>query len=227
MGAAVIPALIGAAVSVGGSLMQSKAQSAAVDAQNRAQQAAIARQRAATQAEYARQEDLRKQQAGDMQDSLSTQDVGSVTNQLEQVQADRSAAPTKLASDVAAMSPDEVAIAARPGTGSDVQVVNSDLGARLAQASAKTRGYLQAKSDVGAYDQLFGDRARQLGQTNEDINFLNKKRSGSLATSGIETGYLGQDFANSIVPNSTGMALGSALSGLGSAFGKIGQGGYG
>jgi hypothetical protein len=226
MGAAVIPALIGAAVSVGGSLVQSKAQSAAVEAQNRAQQQAMQRQQQARQQEYARQETLRKQQQGLMDESLAGQDGNSVTNQLEQVKADRSEAPVALSQEMAALTPGDAAIAARPGQGGDVQIVNDDLGARIAQAAQKTRGYLQAKSDIGAYGQLFGDRARTLGMTNENLNFINKKRGGSLDTSAIETGALGQDFASSIAPNSMGMALGSAISGLGQMLGKGAAGKY-
>lgn len=225
MGAAIIPAVIGAVASIGGSFMQANAQKAAVEAQNQAQQAAMQRQMKARQEEDARQEQMRLAQQAEADKSLSTQDVGSVTDQLDKTKAESAAPVTAIANSIAQMSPGEVAVAARPGTAQDTTIVQNDLGQRLNQAAAHTRDYLQAKSNLGAWDTMFGNRGRQLGDVNENLNFINKKRTGSLATAEIGIDQLGQSYAGSIVPNSTAMALGSAAGGLGDIVSKYG--GYG
>jgi hypothetical protein len=170
---------------------------------------------------------MRLRQQAEVDKSLETQGEEAVTEDLTQTKEQRAEGGQKLTAEMAAMTPGEVAVSARPGEAGDVQIVNDDLGTRLAQAAQKTRGYLQAKSDVGAWGQTFGDRARGLALTNERLNQYNKKRTGSLQTAGVEADYLGKDFANSIVPNSTGMALGSALSVAGNSLPKMFSGGYG
>jgi hypothetical protein len=230
MGAAVLPAILGTVVSLGGSMMQANAQQAAIDAQNEAQRRAMEQSKRVRMNEERRQDEMRKRQEALTAESREGQKVEAVKEELGETQAARAEAGQGFAADVAALQPGEVALPSRAAgpavVGStDVDAQNANLGEFLARAANQARAYNTAKSDIGAYDELFQNRGRRLGLTSEQLNFQNKLREGSLATMGVENDLVNDSFASSISPG-WGVGLGSGLMKLGDTIGSP-SGGYG
>jgi hypothetical protein len=227
MGAA-IPALVGAAASIGGGLLTSSAQNSAIDAQNQARQQATQRQIAMQKQEDQRQENFRQQQQTADDAALQQQTPQAVQQQLTTIQNQNAAPGNVLTDAMAKLSPGEVAPASRAD---ETQQSADDLSKRLAQGAANTRTYLNAKSNVGAYDQLFQNMGRANTGTAQFLTNINKQRQGSLDTAGVQNSYLGQNFADAITPNVTQSTLGNILTDAGKAAtrtygGSGGSGGY-
>jgi hypothetical protein len=213
MGAA-IPALVGAAASVGGGLLTSGANNAAIDAQNQARQEATQRQIQLQQQENQRQENFRQQQQTADDASLQTMTPQAVQQQLTDIQ-NKNAAPGNVLTDaMAKLSPSEVAPASRAD---ETQQSADDLSKRLATGAANTRQYLNAKSNVGAYDQLFQNMGRADTNTSQYLTMINKQRQGSLDAAGVANNYLGQSFADAITPNVGESTMGNILTDTGKA----------
>jgi hypothetical protein len=90
MGAAVIPAIIGAVASIGGGIMNSNAQKNAIAEQNRQQQQAMQRSAEGPARRGSAGRGLASKQQALNEQGLETQDVDSVTGQLDDTKDDRS-----------------------------------------------------------------------------------------------------------------------------------------
>jgi hypothetical protein len=224
MGASIIPAVLGAVTSIGGTMINANAQQQQIDAVNQAQRAAMERSKRVRMAEENRQDAMRKNQQRLAETSQEGQRVENVSKELEETKGARGEEATKFATDIAAMSPGEVALPSRSDTG--MEIVNSDLGERLARAANQARTMLQAKSDLGAYDELFQNRARGLGRTSEELNFINKLREGSLATTGVQNEFVSNPYERSIAVG-PGANIGAGFARLGESLMAPPSGGYG
>lgn len=228
---AVIPAVLGTVVSLGGSMMQANAQQAAIDAQNAAQKAAMERSKRVRMQEERRQDAMRQRQQQMLDESREGQKVETVKEELEATKAKAAEPGEAFAADVAALQPGEVALPSRADAGpavvgsTDVAANEANLGEFLAKAAGSARAYNRARSDLGAWDQLYQDRARKLGLTSEQLNFENKLREGSLRTTEVQNDLVNDSFASAISPG-WGVGLGEGLMSLGNKIGS-GGGGYG
>lgn len=207
-------AIIGTALSVGGSMIRAQQQQAYINAVNAANQRAFQMSQKAREAERLRQREFETEQ-------IETFDQTTETLSRENFDQERTDNATEFMNQLDARPMVLTEATALPGQNSTSAAIVTDRAKQAAKAAADARARIKALSDLTAYGTTGQGRAVAFGDASNDMATVAGLRRGSLTVGNQEQ----QIPAATVTPGSTAFA--DILSGVGGMVAMNGGGGMG
>lgn len=170
--------LLTIASTVGGSLINSNIQNAAISEQNKQNQRALALEQAAREAEVARQRGFEQEQADLVTKALFEASPDKIAQEGEAVAANPDAPINAALDDF-----NTIELAGQVQN----KDVNDSIGATIASRTARTRELLRNAATLSGQEDGLSDAMEALGRLGSEVQTIGSNRRGSLNVSQLET----------------------------------------